>query len=175
MTSTPTPPTPPTPPTYPKIKYQLNILIDTEDEIESEYLLNYYSKFATKDIGDSGIDLVTPDEIIFLSSKVITLNYKIKCSMINLETNEFTSYYLYPRSSISNTPLQLANSVGVIDAGYRGFIMSKFRNFDIDYMSKRGERLCQICAPDLQPISVKLTTKLDETTRGEGGFGSTGK
>ena len=48
--------------------------------------------------------------------------------MINLETNELCSYYLVPRSSISNTPFIMANSIGIIDAGYRGFIKAKIRN-----------------------------------------------
>jgi dUTPase len=49
--------------------------------------------------------------------------------MIDLTDNTFTSYYLYPRSSLSKTSFQLANSVGVIDAGYRGNLMAKVRCF----------------------------------------------
>ncbi len=161
---------------YQKPKYQLNILIDTEDEIEFEYIFNYYSKFTKKDAGDSGIDLITSDDhIINGKCSAYTINYKIKCSMINIDTGEFVSYYLYTRSSISSTPLRLANHVGIIDSGYRGNIMAKFDNISSDiYYVNKGTRLCQICGPDLAPIIINLTNRLNKTIRGDGGFGSTG-
>ena len=82
---------------------------------------------------------------------------------------------LYPRSSNSKTDLYLTNHVGVIDSGYRGFIMAKLDNLgSIDYEVKKGSRLCQICAPDLSPLVLNLTSDLSKTTRGEAGFGSTG-
>ena len=55
-------------------------------------------------------------------------------------------YYLYPRSSISKTPLRLCNSVGIIDAGYRGNIMAFVDNIDEDY--DLGTRLFQLCDPN---------------------------
>lgn len=162
--------------TVQKPKYQLNVLIETEDEIEFDYLFNYYSKFSSKDKGDSGIDLVSSSDYIFTNNSFANShNFKIKCSMSDIATGENVSYYLYPRSSISNTPLRLANSVGIIDSGYRGFIMAKLDNLgSIDYEVKKGSRLCQICAPDLSPLVLNLTSDLSKTTRGEGGFGSTG-
>jgi len=154
--------------TYPSIKYKLNIYT------ESEELERLYTNGATAHVGDSGIDLYTSHDILI--EKTGTVNFHIKCSMVNIEKNEYTSYFLYPRSSISNTPLQMANSVGIIDAGYRGEIMCKLRNTqDVPFLLSKGTRLCQICAPDLAPISVSLTDVLDVTSRGAGGFGSTGK
>ena len=98
--------------------------------------------------------------------------------MVELEKN--VSYYLYARSSIYKTPLILANSVGIIDAGYRGEIMGAFRyiprsDSDEEYTVKRGTRLLQICSRDLSPFSFSVVDELSETRRGEGGFGSTGK
>ena len=84
------------------------------------------------------------------------------------------SYYLYPRSSISKTPLRMSNSVGIIDSGYRGDIMVSLDNIsDEIYEIKKYQRLFQLCSPILAPISFELTNNLSETTRGEGGFGST--
>ena len=61
-----------------------------------------------------------------------------------------------------------------IDAGYRGEITAAFRHFDF-YEYTKGQRLVQICAPNLGPIKiVALDSELDETERGSGGFGSTG-
>ena len=99
---------------------------------------------------------------------------------INYNCSYKTGFYIYPRSSIYKTPLRLANSVGIIDAGYRGHIIAMFdRNINESLVTvMRGERLVQICAPGLIPIIPIL---VDEsginfgTGRGAGGFGSTGK
>ena len=68
----------------------------------------------------------------------------------------------------------MANSVGIIDAGYRGTIMAAVDNTsDEVYTVRPGQRLFQICGPTLEPVSFELTNTLSETSRGEGGFGST--
>ena len=88
------------------------------------------------------------------------------------------SYYLYPRSSISKTTLRLANSVGIIDSGYRGNIVGVF---DVLYnestVTNQNDRLLQICSGDLQPFYVKIIDNIqsfETTDRGTNGFGSTG-
>jgi dUTP pyrophosphatase len=85
----------------------------------------------------------------------------------------FTSYYIYPRSSISKTPLIMHNSVGIIDSLYRNTLKVAVYNLsDNDYSVKKGEKLFQICAPYLQNISrVNLVKELSESDRGSG-FGS---
>ena len=83
---------------------------------------------------------------------------------------------LVPRSSISKTPLRMANSIGIIDAGYRGEIMAAVDNIsDEDYMISPGDRLFQLVHPTLYPIHASVESNLSDTERGEGGFGSTGK
>ena len=92
--------------------------------------------------------------------------------------NAYVGYYLYLRSSTGlNTPLSLANGVGVIDSGYRGNIKACF-NCNNNYEIKRSNRYTQICPPNLSyPMIV---TEVDDisnlglTNRGDGGFGSTG-
>jgi len=86
----------------------------------------------------------------------------------------FRAYWLLPRSSISKTPLRLANSVGLIDAGYRGPIMAAC---DGNYNVTENERLFQLASPDLLPWDeVRIVSEIPggPTVRGEGGFGSTG-
>jgi dUTP pyrophosphatase len=100
-------------------------------------------------------------------------------------------FYLYPRSSISKTRMRLANSVGIIDAGYRGDLIAAvdsigvFGSTDIWHIwketlspIKKYDRYFQVCAPDLSPFLVHIVdTEHDlspPTTRGQGGFGSTG-
>jgi dUTP pyrophosphatase len=123
---------------------------------------------------DAGFDLFsTKHETVDVSAK---LNLQVKCAAYDLNSGQPLSYYLYPRSSISKTPLRLANSVGIIDSGYRGDIMCVVDTksiFDI----KKHTRYFQICSPTLSPIRVVLVNTISElgkTERGEGGFGSTG-
>lgn len=164
-------------------KYQLNIKLD--DDVPED-IKNWYVNYKTKYEGDSGIDLVCPETINVKEFTCECINFKIKCEMINLETKELVSYYLYPRSSISSTPLIMANHVGIIDSGYRGNIMAKVKNipnngFDVDfvkfnklYVIEKNTRLFQICAPDLGKIIVNVVDNLTESTRDANGFGSTG-
>ena len=90
-------------------------------------------------------------------------------------------YYLYPRSSTgSKTRLRMANSVGIIDSGYRGNIIAMFDNIgNEDYKVMEGDRLVQICAPNIEyPLKLRIVNKLEDlglTERGAGGFGSTGR
>ena len=85
---------------------------------------------------------------------------------------------MYPRSSISKTPLRLANSVGIIDSGYRGNLCAAVDNIQTDpFQVTIHQRLFQICSPSLTPLIVKVIDDIDyfeETSRGHGGFGSTG-
>jgi len=94
-------------------------------------------------------------------------------SEIELEKSN-CSYYLYPRSSISKTPLRMSNSTGIIDAGYRGNIIAKVdNNSNEEYKIEKGTRLFQICAPSLEEIELEVVDELSDTSRGCGGFGST--
>ena len=83
---------------------------------------------------------------------------------------------LMPRSSIAKTPLRLSNSIGLIDAGYRGEIIAAVDNIkEQPHKISVGERLFQLVAMNGSKINFKLVSELTETDRGTGGFGSTGK
>jgi dUTP pyrophosphatase len=89
----------------------------------------------------------------------------------------FRAFLLMPRSSISKTPMRMANSVGLIDAGYRGVLLGAV-DFQQEFVAGAGERYFQIVGADLLPW--KAIHIVDEipggpTVRGEGGFGSTGR
>ena len=150
--------------------YQLNIKVINQDN----NLLDYYNNISTYYQGDSGVDLQNNQDLIVNSFEVGTINFNIQCEMINLETNKFSSYYLVPRSSISNTSFQMANSIGIIDAGYRGEIKAKVRSFNpLHSETLQVGKYFQIVSPDLKPIRVKIVTELSNTIRGSNGFGST--
>jgi len=136
------------------------------DDIYSMY--NNHSHFHQ---GDAGLDLfITKDQVIEPGSTA-RIHLGISCENMDLKP-----YLLMARSSISKTPLRLSNSVGLIDAGYRGEIMAAVDNIkDFSYTAKKGERLFQLVACDSSPISYSIKNELTETSRGSGGFGSTGK
>jgi dUTP pyrophosphatase len=149
------------------------------DESVSNDIRQYYHSLSQAENTDSGVDLVCVETQNMEEFVVSTINFGIKCQMKNTSSSQFYPYYLYPRSSISKTPLIMANSVGIIDKDYRGNIMAKVRNIPINnlkkkYLLKEGDRLFQICSPDLSPLKVIVVDKLSETSRGEGCFGSTG-
>lgn len=141
---------------------------------------------------DSGVDLYVTEDIIFKTGETVIVDLKVKSRMVDSQGNTLP-YYLYPRSSISKTPLMMANSVGIIDKDYRGNIKVALKHVptnelliklakgygtnleDSNYTLKKDTRIAQICAHDLKPINLKLVETLDNTERGEGGFGSTGQ
>lgn len=70
----------------------------------------------------------------------------------------------------------LSNGVGVIDSDYRGEIRVGLTNLsDAPYTIQPGDRVAQLAVVPVVQAQVVPVTELDETARGEGGFGSTGK
>jgi len=120
--------------------------------------------------GDAGLDLYILENIEFNPGETKAIKLGISC-----EPENGKAYYLFPRSSISKTPLRMANSIGLIDGGYRGEIMAMCDNIKSDiYTAEKGQRLFQLVATDSSPITFELVEELEMTTRGTGGFGSTG-
>ena len=84
---------------------------------------------------------------------------------------------VYARSGLaSKNDLAPANKVGVIDSDYRGELrVALFNESDTDYTIRDGDRIAQLMVlPVVQP-QLSFVTELDETERGAGGFGSTGR
>ena len=117
--------------------------------------------------GDAGLDLTAVTESWNLD--IVTYG-----TGLAVEIPEGFVGLLTPRSSVYKTGLFLANSVGVIDSGYRGEIMFKYRSLDSGLQYYIKDRVGQLL---LVPIPLIKTLEVDElssTDRGEGGFGSTG-
>ena len=84
---------------------------------------------------------------------------------------------VFVRSSLgAKYGIALSNGVGVIDSDYRGEIKVGLTNLsDVPYTIQPGDRVAQLAIlPVTQPTVVQVA-ELDETDRGAGGFGSTGK
>lgn len=71
--------------------------------------------------------------------------------------------------------VRLANSVGVLDADYRGELKVKLAADGYDYLINPGERIAQVMILPIPTISFVEATELTATERGSGGFGSSGQ
>ena len=177
---------------YPSTSRNFAILKICVDDIElnkiySERVVDHNNSFISHYFSDSGFDLVIPKQIIFttdIESKFIDMYVKGEMIYCDVTTNNLTTcaYTMHPRSSMSKTPLMLANHTGIIDSGYRGSIIGAFRwlkshtlNLE-QYVVEPNTRLVQICHPTLCPIFVVIVQPDDLSTsvRGENGFGSSG-
>lgn len=95
---------------------------------------------------------------------------------IALPSAEFGAF-VFPRSGIAvKHGIGLLNSVGVIDSDYRGEVMVGVINqFRESYTIQPGERIAQMVIMPVSVMPVVEVDELDDTQRGAGGFGSTGK
>ncbi len=130
----------------------------------------YYTNHGHFHHGDAGLDLYVLEDMVFQPGDTLKIKFGITC-----EPDDGKAYYLFPRSSISKTPLRMANSIGLIDGGYRGEIMAVCDNIKNEvYQLKAGQRLFQLVSADSSPIEYEFRQELTATSRGDGGFGSTG-
>ena len=85
--------------------------------------------------------------------------------------------FIYARSGLaSKRGLAPANKVGVVDADYRGEVMVALHNHGKeDQIVESGERVAQMVIAPFVTANFVLADELDDTVRGEGGFGSTGR
>lgn len=94
-----------------------------------------------------------------------------------LELPEGTEAQIRPRSGLAfKHGLTVLNSPGTIDADYRGEIKVLLVNLsDADFMINDGERIAQMVIAKHETITFEQVNNLQDTDRGAGGFGSTGK
>ena len=111
--------------------------------------------------GDAGLDLYILKDQTIKAGETVKIKLGISCENIDGK-----GYLLFPRSSISKTPLRVANCIGLIDWGYRGEIMAVCDNIkDYDFSISKGDRLFQIVSSDMSSIEFEIVNKLSETTR----------
>lgn len=153
-----------------RVKYENAI-----DKHNHNFLFNKYM--------DSGFDVFVPAKTIFdtlFQSKFVDMKIRTEMIYCNINKDSLTAspYNAHPRSSISKTPLMLANHTGIIDSGYRGSLIGAFRSFsNNEYIVDEGTRLLQICHPTLCPIFVVIVdnNQISNTQRNDGAFGSSGR
>lgn len=86
--------------------------------------------------------------------------------------------FLHPRSGLAaRLGLSIINTPGTIDAGYRGEIQVPLVNHDRDetIVVRRGDRIAQLVVQPVTRVVFDVVDELPDSTRGAGGFGSTGR
>mgnify|MGYP006073850961 CR=1 FL=1 len=165
----------------------LQLSID-DDALKREYIPRiekHNAQFIENNLPDSGFDILVPSNELFdkhFITKFIDMGIKTEMIYCDVETDFLSTcaYNVHPRSSISKTPLMLANHTGIIDSGYRGSLIGAFRYLPLvtaksGYTVDKYTRLLQVCHPTLCPIYVIIidSNELTSSQRGSGGFGST--
>ena len=136
-------------------------------KLDSNAVLPTYAKH-----GDAGMDLTATSKSYDEHSNVVYgtgLAFEIPNGYVGL---------LFPRSSNTKKDLILGNSVGVLDSGYRGEVIFKFKaalkeNHRMNNLYNVGDRIGQIIIMPYPQIEFNLVDELSTTDRGVGGFGST--
>ena len=121
--------------------------------------------------GDAGMDLTA------IALEVTQDGSYVYDTGLAFEIPEGYVGLIFPRSSVSKTSLIMANSVGVIDSGYRGTVKVVFKRTSGKVVRyKAGERCCQIIIMPYPTINFENVGEgdLTDSDRGDGGFGSTG-
>lgn len=133
-------------------------------KLREDAVLPHYAKD-----GDAGMDLTAV-------SIEVTQAYIEYGTGLALEIPTGHVGLLFPRSSVSKYDLALANSVGVVDSGYRGEVKLRFkRTSNTDAMVYGpGDKVGQLMIMPYPKVVVEEVESLDESERGEGGFGSSG-
>ena len=123
-------------------------------------------------IGDAGLDLYSAVDCILRPSERRKVPTGIKIAI-----PEGYAGFIQPKSGLAiKNGLSLVNTPGLIDSGYRGEVCAILINLDPekDIIIKRGDKICQLVIQRVENVEIEITDELENTSRGEGGFGSTG-
>lgn len=142
--------------------------------------MQYYKDYGTTNRSDdnAGVDLYTVESWNSKDDSVKLLDLGTRARMVRVDSDgseHEVHYYVYPRSSIFKSGIMLGNSCGIIDKVYRGVLKAVAVPLASGPNVVAGTRVVQIVAPSMGWIKeIRIVTSLNETSRGEGGFGSTG-
>jgi dUTP pyrophosphatase len=122
--------------------------------------------------GDAGLDLCSAVDVVVEPGERVMIPTGVAVAIPDGHAG-----LVLPRSGLaSKQGLTMANSPGLIDAGYRGEVMCAAVNLDREDAVKIlvGDRIAQLVIVELPNVEPTWVQELPETSRGEGGFGSTG-
>jgi dUTP pyrophosphatase len=123
--------------------------------------------------GDAGLDLPSRIEIVLEPGERAMVPTGVAVAI----PRGYAGLVLIRSGIAARHGIQCVNSPGLIDAGYRGEISVIMLNTDLrePFTVRRGERIAQLVLYRVEEATLVEVKDLDETTRGKGGFGSTGR
>ncbi|MFI9511157.1 dUTP diphosphatase [Nocardia sp. NPDC052566] len=122
--------------------------------------------------GDAGVDLCTTEDVILEPGERVLVGTGVAVAL-----PVGTVGLIHPRSGLAaKTGLSVVNTPGTVDAGYRGEIKVCLINHDprTPIELRRGDRIAQLLVQRVELVDFVEVDSLDETTRGAGGYGSSG-
>lgn len=122
--------------------------------------------------GDAGADLVTTSDVVIGPGERAVVGTGVAVGL-----PEGYAAFVHPRSGLAlRSGLSVVNTPGTIDAGYRGEIRVVLINHDLrePITLARGDRIAQLVVQRVEHAAFAEVADLDETARGEGGYGSSG-
>jgi dUTP pyrophosphatase len=122
--------------------------------------------------GDAGLDLCSAVDVVVSPGERVMIPTGVAVAIPDGHAG-----LVLPRSGLaSKQGLTMANSPGLIDAGYRGEVICAAVNLDREREVKIavGERIAQLVIVELPTVAPEWVDDLPESARGDGGFGSTG-
>ncbi|HSJ26765.1 MAG TPA: dUTP diphosphatase [Acidimicrobiia bacterium] len=122
--------------------------------------------------GDAGFDLVTREDV-----RLEPGERAMAPTGVALAIPEGLAGLVLPRSGLAaRHGVGVVNSPGLIDSGYRGEVKVLLVNHGAERVEfARGERIAQLLITPVPVIEMIEVDELDDTVRGSGGFGSTGR
>lgn len=126
-------------------------------------------KYAHK--GDAGMDIYSIEELV-----IPLKERRLVKTGLSFEIPEGYEIQVRPKSGLAlNHGLTILNTPGTIDSGYRGEVcVILFNASDKDYQVKKGEKIAQIVLKKVELMDIEEVNELSDSSRGQGGFGSTG-
>lgn len=139
--------------------------------------------------GSVGLDLLCPHDMVIHPNQVRRVNtglaihigsYEISSGIPRSDILKYSSLcgMIVPRSSLGSKGLVIANTIGVIDEDYQGEIIVNLWNRNNNEVLEvfEGERFAQLMVvPVVKPYFTMVDEFTHQTSRGSGGFGSTGR
>ncbi len=122
--------------------------------------------------GDAGLDLFAAEAITLAAG-----GSGIVKTGISIELPEGTEAQVRPRSGLAlKHAVTVLNSPGTVDEGYRGEVgVIMINHGKEDFHIEQGMKIAQMLVKPVYTVEVAEVDELSDTSRGEGGFGSTGK
>ena len=118
---------------------------------------------------DAGLDLRSPEAVVIEPKGSVCID-----TGVHIELPKGTVGMLKSKSGLNVN--HGITSEGVIDVGYTGSIMVKLYNHsDKAYTVNRGDKISQLVIMPIFTPELEVVDELEETERGNGGFGSTGR